>query len=128
MSSSILDASALLALLNRETGHAQVRRSIITGAAISSVNLAEVVTKLSERGATEEEIRASLGSLRLHVLDFNAELAYQTGLLRPLTRQAGLSLGDRACLALAQALDLPAVTAERVWQGLPLPITIQLIR
>ncbi len=128
MSSSVLDASALLALLNRETGHERVAQAIADGAMIGAVNLAEVVAKLSERGATEEEIRAALDSFPLEVHDFHAELAYQTGLLRPLTRAAGLSMGDRACLALARMLSLPVVTAEREWGSLRLGITIQLIR
>ncbi len=129
MSESVLDASALLALLNREPGYEQVVRAIADGAAVSTVNLAEVVTKLSDRGATEGEIRAAFDSFRFRVLDFDGELAYQTGLLRPLTRQAGLSLGDRACLALGRALGLTVITAERGWTGLQhLGIRIQLIR
>ena len=128
MSNSVLDASALLALLNREVGHERVAQAIADGAAISAVNLSEVVAKLSERGAAEDEIRQALTSLRLEVLGFHAESAYQTGLLRPLTRQAGLSLGDRACLALARALGLPVITAEREWGSLQLGIAISVIR
>jgi ribonuclease VapC len=128
VSSSVLDASALLALLNREVGHERVTQVIADGAAISAVNLSEVVAKLAERGAAEDEIREALNSLRLEVLEFHAEFAYHTGLLRPLTRQAGLSLGDRACLALARALGLPVITAEREWASLQLGITIRVIR
>lgn len=129
MSRSVLDASALLALLNREPGYEQVIRAIADGAAVSTVNLAEVVTKLSDRGAMEGEIRAALDALRLEVLAFDGELAYQTGLLRPPTRQAGLSLGDRACLALGRVLGLSVITAERGWVGLQhLGVTIHLIR
>ena len=128
MSSSVLDASALLALLNREVGHERVTQAIADGAAIGAVNLSEVVAKLSERGAEEDEIREALNSLRLEILEFHAESAYHTGLLRPLTRQAGLSLGDRACLALARALGLPVIAAERAWGSLQLGITIRVIR
>ena len=63
-----------------------------------------------------------------HHVDFNSELAYQVGLLRPLTKGAGLSLGDRACLALAQHLNLPALTADQAWKGLSLGIEVQVIR
>jgi ribonuclease VapC len=71
------------------------------------------VTKLVDVGMVEMVIRQTLAPLRLEVVQFDAELAYQTGLLRTLTRQAGLSLGDRACLVLAQHLALPALTADR---------------
>ncbi len=66
--------------------------------------------------------------LELTIVDFNTELAYQAGLLSPLTKGAGLSLGDRACLALAQRLGLPALTADRAWKDLSLGIEVQVIR
>ncbi len=128
MSSSVLDASALLALINGEPGHQQVRAALLAEAAIGVVNLAEVVTKLVDAGMVELVIRQTLAPLRLEVVQFDAELAYRTGLLRRLTRQAGLSLGDRACLALAQYLALPVLTADRAWQGLQLGVAIQVIR
>lgn len=128
MSDSVLDTSALTALLNRETGHQQVARAVRSGAAISTVNLAEVVAKLTERGAVGTGIRAQLTPLDVEVRDFGQELAYQTGLLRPLTRQTGLSLGDRACLALARELDLSVLTADRAWGGLHLGVVINVIR
>lgn len=128
MSSGVLDASALLALLNDEPGGQQVAELISQGAIISAVNLSEVIARLSEFGRPEQEIRQRLSLQALEVIPFDAELAYQTGLLRPLTRQAGLSLGDRACLALALQRDLPAVTADRAWLGLPLDLPIRVIR
>lgn len=128
MSQGVLDASALLALLNQERGSERVAAIITDKAAMSTVNFSEVVAKLSNDGMPNEMIRDLLDSLELEVIDFDTELAYQTGLLRPLTKHAGLSLGDRACLALAQHLRLPALTTDRVWDALSLGIPVQVIR
>jgi len=128
MKRGVLDASALLALLNGESGSEQVASVIANGAAISTINLAEVVTKLSEIGMPEALIHDALDLLGIEIVDFDFELAYQVGLLRPLTRHAGLSLGDRACLALAKHLDLPALTTDRVWESLDIGVAVQMIR
>jgi len=128
MSQYILDASALLALLNGEKGGEQVEEAIALGAAISTVNVAEVVSKLSDDGMPEIAIAQTLGLLGLEVVDFNRFLAYQTGMLRPLTKHRGLSLGDRACLALARVRNLPVLTTDRVWKDLSLDIIVRLIR
>ena len=124
----VLDASALLALLYGEPGATQVANAIMSGAAISAVNLSEVVAKLNADGMPAAAITGAISPLDIEVIDFDTELAYQTGFLRPLTRQVGLSLGDRACLALAQQLALPALTADRAWLNLSLGTTIQVIR
>ncbi len=126
MSEVVLDASALLALLNREPGHEEIAR-IITHAAISAVNLSEVAAKLAESGMPGEEIRNALEGLALETHDFGRELAFQAGLLRPSTRSRGLSLGDRACLALGQQLNLPVLTTDRAWEGLDLGVEVRLI-
>lgn len=124
----VLDASAVLAVLNEEPGSDAVIQFIATGAVVSTVNLSEIVTKLSERGMPEEIIRETLASLSIIISDFDRTVAYKAGLLRLSTKQWGLSLGDRACLALAQHLKLPAVTADKVWGNLSLPIDIRIIR
>jgi ribonuclease VapC len=124
----VLDASALLALFNGEPGSEKVAQAIKEGAAISTVNLAEVVSKLSDVGTPGELIQDAVNVLKLSIVDFDAELAYKVGLLRPLTKHIGLSLGDRACLALAQSLNLPALTADKAWQELSLDVNIQVIR
>ncbi len=124
----VLDASALLALLKQEDGSEQVAEFITERAVINSVNLSEVIAKLSEAGMPEDAIHETLDMLTLMTVDFDMALAYEAGLLRPLTKQAGLSLGDRACLALAKQLNLPAITTDRVWENLSLDITIQVIR
>lgn len=128
MSSCVLDSSALIALFYREPGSDRVTQAIEDGAAISTVNLAEVASKLNDLGAPEAFIEEAVKVLELTIVDFNSELAYQVGLLRPLTKGAGLSLGDRACLALARHLNLPALTADQAWKDLLLGIEVQVIR
>ncbi len=128
MGSAVLDASALLAVIYREPGAERVTEVMARGAAISTVNLAEVVEKLSENGLLEATIRAILDPLRLEIVDFDGALPYQTGYLRPPTQSLGLSLGDRACLALARQRGLPALTTERAWANLQLGVTVQVIR
>ena len=125
---SVLDASALLALLNAEEGAALVAEHVTSGRAVmSSVNYAEVASKLSDHGLPEEAIREALESLSLRVIAFSESHALTCGLLRRSTREAGLSLGDRACLALALQEDLPAVTADRRWQGVT-DIPLEVVR
>ncbi len=128
MSSYVLDASALLVLLKGETGSERVVEAITDGAAISAVNFSEVVGKLCEGGMPEEAIHESLDLLELDIVEFDTALAYQVGLLRTHTKRAGLSLGDRACLALAQHLNLPALTTDRAWEGLLPGLNVQVIR
>ena len=128
MSSCVLDASALIALFHQEPGSDKVAQAIEEGAVISTVNLSEVASKLTELGTPETLIQTAINVLELTLVDFNAELAYKAGFLRSLTKNAGLSLGDRACLALAQHLNLPALTTDRVWKDLLPDITVQLIR
>jgi len=128
MNQVILDASALLALLNMEQGSNLVANAILEGAVISSVNLSEVVVKLSEAGMPETVIHEVLDVLNIEIVPFNSILAYEAGMLRPLTRHAGLSLGDRACLALAKQRGLAALTTDRAWTGLAMDILIQVIR
>lgn len=123
----VLDASALLALLNDEPG-AEVVAVAIPGSAISAINLSEVVAKLSDAGMPEAAIRQALQGLQLDVLSFDQEQAYEAGLLRTATRNAGLSLGDRGCVNLARRLGVPALTADRTWQALSLGAVIRVIR
>ena len=127
MSEIVLDASSVLALLNAETGAAIVQEAL-PEAVISSVNLAEVVTRLAAVGMPEAEIRETISMLGLETLPFTVEQAYMTGCLYPQTQSAGLSLGDRACLTLAAQLALPALTADRAWGQLDIDIQVKPIR
>ena len=123
----VLDASALLAVLNREPG-AGVVAPLLGRAAISSVNWTEVLQRAIALGMEVRDVREELESLGLRVLPFTAEDAEPTARLWPITRRVGLPLGDRACLSLAQRLGLPAFTAERIWPTLDLGVEVRLIR
>ncbi|MGG6266253.1 type II toxin-antitoxin system VapC family toxin [Leptolyngbya sp. AN03gr2] len=112
MSKWVLDASALLALLNCESGSERVA-VVLPDAVISSINFSEVVAKLADEGRNQTEIRFYLDALGLTIVEFDTDLAYRAGFLRPLTRSIGLSFGDRACLALAASLGVPALTCDR---------------
>ena len=126
-SAVVLDASALLALLNAEPGAARVA-AVLTRAVVSSVNLSEVVAKLADCGMPEAEIHVTVDGLGLDVVPFDEALAYQAGLLRPASRALGLSLADRAGLALAMALDCPVLTTDQQWQALAAPVVVEVIR
>lgn len=127
MSEIVLDSSAVLALLCEETG-AQVVFEHLPGAIISTVNVAEIFSKAVEKGLGLEPARLALAKLRLSVIPFDDDLAFITGTLREPTRILGLSLGDRACLALGMARQLPVLTTESRWKDVTLDIEIIQIR
>jgi ribonuclease VapC len=127
VSEHVLDASALLAVLFGERGADAVLETL-PGAVIGAVNLAEVVTKLQERGVPEAEIERDIAELDLPVIPFDAAQAMAAGKLRASTRSQGLSLGDRACLALAAARGVPAVTVDRVWASVEVGVEVVVAR
>lgn len=127
MSKVVLDTSAVVAAIRNEPGAATVI-GLPDDALVSTVNLAEVVTRMAEEGLSEPTIHDSLALLTFDTVPFDEVLAWRTGLLRPITRHLGLSLGDRACLALAMTLDVPVLTADRLWASLDLGIDVRLIR
>ena len=127
MADVVLDASAVLALLNSEPGAAEVE-SHLPGAFLSAVNAAEVAAKLVDAGADAEDAGRTLLRLGARILPFEQGDVVPAAHLRAVSRSAGLSLGDRACLALAERLAVPALTADRVWAELNLDIEIRLIR
>jgi PIN domain nuclease of toxin-antitoxin system len=127
VSEVVVDASAVLALLNQETGSEEILQ-LIDNAAISSVNLSEVIAKLAEAGIPEEEIRQILLHLNLEVILFNEEQALRAGMMRPATKSIGLSFGDRACLALGVILNQPVITTDRLWSNLNIGIEIRVVR
>jgi ribonuclease VapC len=127
MSSFVLDTSALLACLNRESGSESVIGTI-AGALLSTVNLAETIAVLVRQGASREKAIEILELWEFQVADFDRSLAEETGALIKRTRSQGLSLGDRACLALALTENLPVVTADRAWRGVDVGVKIRFIR
>lgn len=123
----VLDASALLAAMLQERGAQHVQDRLVD-ARIGAVNLSEVVAKLQERGVPDDVVEESLAELNLIIVPFDAEQAVMAGKLRRDTRAAGLSLGDRACLALAVMLGAIAITTDSAWRNLTLPVEIELAR
>lgn len=127
MAEAVLDASAVLCLLQEEPG-AKLVESHLAGAHISAVNLCEVLGKLADAGLDDLAARTAVADLGLEVHPFERVDAEQAAALRVNTRAAGLSLGDRACLALARRLGSVAVTSDRVWSRLKLDITVVVAR
>lgn len=129
MNKVVLDTSAVLAYLFQEVGADKVFPVLEEGCGvISSVNYAELVGKLVDQGMPAEIIRETLFDLELDVIDYDEPQAFETGTLRTICKAFGLSLGDRACLALSVAMKLPVLTADRVWLNVPLPTEVRVIR
>ena len=127
MAEAVLDASAILALVGEEPGAESVAR-IIANCLVSTVNGSEAVAKLVERGVPPDTAESIIFGLPFEPVDFDRPLAAAAGRMWPRGRRAGLSLGDRACLALAEAQNLPAVTADKQWQKFESSIEIRYIR
>ena len=123
----VADASAVIALLvgERFAGFEPLR---LAAACISAVNLSEVWSRLQEIGMPESAVEAAVAELDLVVVPFDEPQARAAARLRALRRHAGLSLGDRACLALGMTLGRPVVTADRAWAGLDLGVEVVTIR
>lgn len=123
----ILDASALLAYLHQEQGGFQVK-PFLPIAFMSTVNWCEVAQKLRAKSIDDKAIAQKLTQIGLRFISFNLEHASKASELWPITSPFGLSLGDRACLATALCENSPVMTADKVWQKIPLPLEIKLIR
>ena len=112
----LLDASAVLAYLSREPGDAVVEQVILSGhARVSAVNHAEVLSKLSDWGMSSETAEHALESLGIAIEGFTPTHAIESGRLCTTTRNFGVSLGDRVCLATARQLELPVLTGDQPW-------------
>jgi ribonuclease VapC len=129
MTAAVLDASALLALILGEPGGDAVQH-LLSDCAMTAVNLGEVVGHFARIGSPETDIRLMLDPLPFVRVALDEELAFIAGLMLPATKEAGLSFGDRACLALANKLRVRALTADRAWQriGRAVGVEIELIR
>ena len=128
-----LDASALLALLQNERGAEVVEDAIADGATISTLNLAEALSTMARKGADPAAALATMTERgviggAITVAPFTLADAVEAARLRPLTAKAGLSLGDRSCLALARRLGTPALTADQPWRDIDLPVEVRSIR
>lgn len=128
MNSIVLDASVLIAMLNQEPGADKITPDLFSRSVSSTVNLAEVQSKLVDRGVPADDAwKATINSVN-EALPFTAEQAKAAGSLIAETRPLGLSLGDRACLSLAIALGAPVYTTDRSWRNLKLGVRIHMIR
>lgn len=127
MASVVLDASVLLAHISGEPG-SEAAPYLAHDGLLSTVNLTEVFAKLVERGLTANAAAELIYRYGFDPVPFDRGLARLAGLLRPVTKPLGLSLGDRACLALAQRENLPVLTTDRIWTKLNLGIPIKLMR
>jgi len=126
--SYVLDASALLAVVLQEPGGDIVEDFLRAGACVSAVNVSESLARLHDMGFSIQRAEDAIGEVECAIIDFNEATAVLAGRLRPATRRHGLGLGDRACLALAAYLTLPAVTADRIWASLDVGVEIVLCR
>ena len=124
-----MDASALLALSHGERGYEVVEDFIQTQeCVISSVNIAEVGSKLVDKGLTEKDLPRILNQYQVGIIDFSAEQAIRSAAIRNLTRRSGLSLGDRACFALAQLMEGFVVTTDRAWSDVEEVLSVKVIQ
>lgn len=125
--SVVLDASAVLAFLQQEIGWERVHESI-SGAKISSVNASEVLLKLYDAGMSENDALGVFAAMDCSVSVFSTHQANLCAKLRKQTRHLGLSLGDRACIALAIDAGSKVLTADKAWGRLELDVEIEVIR
>jgi PIN domain nuclease of toxin-antitoxin system len=128
MSEVALDASAILAIIFQERGAEKLTVEILKNAVVSTVNLAEVQSKLVKKGYSPKEAWEDVMSLVNGPEPFTSAHARVAGDLIKITEKFGLSLGDRSCLALAIALKVPVYTTEQVWKNLKVGVPIHVIR
>jgi len=123
----VLDSSAVLALLWKETGSDRVA-DILGASAISAVNASEVIAKMVDRGIDDKTAEKILLTLGIEIVDFDTPTSIVAGQIRRNTKSLGLSLGDRACIALGMRSKRKIITADRAWASLVLEVEIELIR
>jgi PIN domain nuclease of toxin-antitoxin system len=123
----VLDASAILAFLQGEPGQEAVADALHnTPCVVSAANQAEIIAKALDRGHSAEGIQAILSELAYQVVDATAADGVLAGELRAHTRSAGLSLGDRLCLATAMRLKATVLTADRSWLSLAAALALDI--
>jgi PIN domain nuclease of toxin-antitoxin system len=130
MGEVVLDASAIMAVIRGEDGAERVEDVLADGALVTAANLAEVITKLIAYDTAVEEIRAKIAKLNIEVVPVTEEDGVAAGFLYFDTKEFGLSLGDRCCIAVGMRYDALILTADRPWKNANLdPVAnIELIR
>ena len=128
MSRILLDASAILAIINQEPGHEKLSAEVLAEAVACTVNLAEVQAKLIGRGWAPSDAWEDATSPVSEAIEFTAEHAQRSGDLALQAKRLGLSLGDRACLALAAVLQCPVYTTDKLWKEIKTPVKIHILR
>ena len=123
----VLDSSAILAVFLNEPG-GEIVIPILEGALLSTVNLTEVHTRMLDRGVMAAHAWSRMQSVQCEICFFTEQQARTAAELLPITRPFGLSLGDRACLALAIDRKATVYTTDRIWTKLDLGIKIEAIR
>lgn len=127
MTQKVVDASALLAAIHNEPGGELVQQQI-EQCTISTVNWSEVLQKLARKGADTEAVARVLLALGLTIVDFSERDAHIAADLWSAGKSKGLSLADRACLALGRRLDVPVITADKAWVDVDHEVVVELIR
>ncbi|WP_375327385.1 type II toxin-antitoxin system VapC family toxin [Candidatus Tisiphia endosymbiont of Nemotelus uliginosus] len=128
MSKCVLDASAILALLNLEPG-AELIEPVLPSSAMSTVNVAEVIAELDKRlDISPEESKEMVHTMINQIIPLDFNQAVEIGRLRRCTQEFGLSLGDRACISLALSTGWPIYTTDKIWSKLKLNCQIIVIR
>jgi ribonuclease VapC len=125
----VLDASAVLALLNQETGADKVEQALLLPATcMNSVQFAEITAKLIMTGIPSAKVQEIMTELAIPIIALNEKIAFESALLMPLAKPFGLSLGDRICLATSLTIGVPALTADKIWLQLKMLVNVELIR
>lgn len=127
MADALLDTSVLIAFAMGEA-HGVDENTLLSGAAVSAVNLAEFRSVLLQKSVDADDIDATIRDFNLKVLPFGAAESQVAGNLIPLARPLGIGLGDCACIATGIVTGLPVWTADRDWAKLDVPAKIHLIR
>lgn len=126
MTAVVLDASAVLALLRAEPG-GEIVAPLLSESLLLSINLSEVIAPFARNGIGEADLAVILAALPCQIVPFDLELAIDCAFLIPATKPAGLSLADRACLALARRQGLAAYTADRAWAAVADAVGVEII-
>lgn len=127
MTRYVFDSSVIVAILERERGYENAL-PFLEKAIASTVNIAEVATRFAIKGIPEDYVQKLIKSTNIQLHTYGEDVALVTGMLVQQTKSFGLSLGDRACIALGITKKLPILTADRIWQKLDIPVQIKLMR